>query len=287
MDTPQDDPTYLVGRSEEETQRLLRQGQLYGPLTRRLLVDAGVGQGMRVLDVGSGAGDVALLAAELVGPTGAVVGIDTDAAILEVARRRVRAVGWANTTFVEGDVRTAAGLGTFDAVVGRFILFWVRDQVEVLRACAARLRPGGALVFQEHDVLDPTWYRAYPPSRASAPHDRWGAHVLQQQGIDPAMANKLYGAYLEAGLPDPQLRYEAPLGGGPDWVGYEARADHARRLAPRIVEAGLATEAELATETLADRMREELVEQRGVLRCIPVVGIWARQPGPLPATASA
>ncbi len=278
MGTPRDDPAYLMGRTDAETQRLLRQAQLYGPTTRRLLVDAGVGQGMRVLDVGSGAGDVALLVAELVGPTGAVVGIDTNAAILEVARHRVEAVGWANVTFVEGDVRMAAGEELFDAVVGRFILFWVRDPVAVLRACVARLRPGGPLVFQELDVLDPLWYRTYPSSRASELHDRWAPHVIQQQGLDPAIGYRLYGDYLEAGLPDPQMRYEAPLGGGPDWVGYEARADHASRLAPRIVEAGLATEAELDTETLADRMREEIVAQRGVLRCMPVVGIWARRP---------
>ena len=286
MGTPREDPAYLMGRTDAETQRLLRQAQLYGPITRRLLVDAGVGQGMRVLDVGSGAGDVALLVAELVGPTGAVVGIDTNAAILEVARHRVEAAGWANVTFVEGDVRTAAGEELFDAVVGRFVLFWVRDPVAVLRACIARLRPGGPLVFQEHDVLDPAWYRAYPTSRASEPHDEWGGHVLQQQGVDLATAYRLYGDYLEAGLSDPQMRYEAPIGGGPGWVGYEARADHARRLAPLIVEAGLATAAELDTETLADRLRAELVEQRGVLRCIPAVGIWARRPGALGADST-
>ena len=285
MGTPRDDPTYVVGRSDAETRRLVRQAQLYAPLTRRLLVDAGVGQGMRVLDVGSGAGDVALLAAELVGPTGAVVGIDTDAAILEVARRRAEAVGWGNVTFVAGDVRDAALLGAFDAVVGRFVLFWVRDPAEVLRACAVRLRPGGPLVFQEHDVLDPAWYRAFPPSQASAPHDAWGSRILRDQGVDLAIAYRLYGAYVEAGLPDPQMRYEAPIGGGPDWVGYEARADHARRLAPLIAAAGLATEAELATETLAERLRAELVAQRGVLRCIPVVGIWARRPAPPAAVA--
>jgi hypothetical protein len=100
------------------------------------------------------------------------------------------------------------------------------------------------------------------------------------------MANKLYGAYLEAGLPDPQLRYEAPLGGGPAWVGYEARADHARRIAPRIIEAGLATEEELDTETLAERLRDELVAQRGVLRAMPVVGIWARRPSTTDGRAS-
>ena len=61
MVTTQQDPLYLMGRSDHETARLQRQEQLYGPLTRRLFNEAGVGAGMRVLDVGSGAGDVALL----------------------------------------------------------------------------------------------------------------------------------------------------------------------------------------------------------------------------------
>src|SRR5919199_409878 len=81
-----EDPSYIVGRTEHETQRLHRQGQLYGPLTRRLFMVAGIGPGMRVLDVGSGAGDVSLLLADLVGAAGTVVGIDTNATILEVAR---------------------------------------------------------------------------------------------------------------------------------------------------------------------------------------------------------
>ena len=70
MVTTQQDPLYLMGRSDHETARLQRQAQLYAPLTRRLFSEAGVGAGMRVLDVGTGAGDVALLAAELVGPIG-------------------------------------------------------------------------------------------------------------------------------------------------------------------------------------------------------------------------
>ncbi len=58
-------PPYLMGRSEGENRRLIHQAQLYNPLTRRFLIEAGIGSGMRVLDVGSGAGDVALLLAEL------------------------------------------------------------------------------------------------------------------------------------------------------------------------------------------------------------------------------
>ena len=68
-----------MGRSREETDRLIRQSQLYDDLTRRFLKKAGLGNGMRVLDIGSGAGDVALTAAELVGPEGQVVGVDVNA----------------------------------------------------------------------------------------------------------------------------------------------------------------------------------------------------------------
>jgi SAM-dependent methyltransferase len=86
--------SYALGRSEAETRRLIVQHQLYGPFTRQFLTAAGVTAGMKVLDVGSGAGDVALLLAELAGPQGQVVGVDTNAEILDTGRARVEAAGW-------------------------------------------------------------------------------------------------------------------------------------------------------------------------------------------------
>jgi hypothetical protein len=61
---------YALGRSDAETRRLILQHQLYGPFTRQFLTAAGITAGMKVLDVGSGAGDVALLLADLAGPAG-------------------------------------------------------------------------------------------------------------------------------------------------------------------------------------------------------------------------
>ena len=85
--------TYAMGRSAKETERLIRQGRFRHASTRRLFEDAGLTTGMRILDVGSGAGDVALLTAELVGPTGAVVGLDRNPAILATAAARAEAAG--------------------------------------------------------------------------------------------------------------------------------------------------------------------------------------------------
>jgi 2-polyprenyl-3-methyl-5-hydroxy-6-metoxy-1,4-benzoquinol methylase len=83
-----DGPTYPLTRSAGEYERLRRQAGFLGGTTDRLFRAAGIESGMRVLDVGCGAGDVALLAAGLVGSGGEVVGVDTDRSALEVARGR-------------------------------------------------------------------------------------------------------------------------------------------------------------------------------------------------------
>ncbi len=64
---------YALGSTDAEHERLIRQAPRLGPLTERSFREAGIGPGQRVLDLGSGVGDVAMLAARLVGPSGEVV----------------------------------------------------------------------------------------------------------------------------------------------------------------------------------------------------------------------
>ena len=59
-----------LGHTEYELERLARQARLVDPITRRFFVAAGIAEGMRVLDVGSGAGHTAMLLADIVGPSG-------------------------------------------------------------------------------------------------------------------------------------------------------------------------------------------------------------------------
>lgn len=74
MSSPDDrtDPAhaYELGHSDRELERLSAQGRLLDPITRRIFLEAGIVPGMRVLDGGSGAGDLAFRAAEIVGPRG-------------------------------------------------------------------------------------------------------------------------------------------------------------------------------------------------------------------------
>jgi 2-polyprenyl-3-methyl-5-hydroxy-6-metoxy-1,4-benzoquinol methylase len=77
---------YALGHSEREIDRLIAQARFIEPITRRFFVEAGIAPGMTILDVGCGVGDVAFLAAELVGPSGAVVGIDRAPQAITIAR---------------------------------------------------------------------------------------------------------------------------------------------------------------------------------------------------------
>ena len=80
---------YALGSTDAEHERLIRQAARFAPVTERLFCEAGIGPGQRVLDLGSGVGDVAMLVSRLVGPTGEVVGIERDASSIARAKARV------------------------------------------------------------------------------------------------------------------------------------------------------------------------------------------------------
>jgi SAM-dependent methyltransferase len=151
---------YVLGHTEYELERLARQARLVDPITRRFFMAAGIAEGMRVLDVGSGAGHTAMLLADIVGPSGEIVGVDLSKLAIEAAKRRVAAAGVTNITFQQGDPATMA-LGQFDAVAGRYVLMFIPDPVVVLAKLRTLVRPGGPIVFHE-----PDWdgVRCNPPS---------------------------------------------------------------------------------------------------------------------------
>jgi ubiquinone/menaquinone biosynthesis C-methylase UbiE len=136
--------TYVLGHSDRELERLRRQAQLIDPITLQFLTEAGIANGMRVLDVGSGAGDVAFLAANLVGRAGQVVGVDRSAAALSRARTRAEERSLVNVTFRESELSAIAFDQRFDAAIGRYVLCFQADPVSLVRSIANLVRPGGS-----------------------------------------------------------------------------------------------------------------------------------------------
>jgi ubiquinone/menaquinone biosynthesis C-methylase UbiE len=268
--------TYTLGRGAGETRRLMLQHQIYGPITRRLFEAAGIGAGMRVLDIGSGAGDVSLLLADLVGPRGHVTGVDLNGEILQTARERVRAASWQNVEFHAGDATNLPLEHEYDAIVGRWVLMHTADPVSLLRSLAVRLRPGGIIAFQESDFSYPP--AQFPPSELFDQVREWGIPRVEQAAGGPRMqmGTRLFSTYLEAGLPAPELRLEAPIGGGADWPGYQYVAETLRSLMPFLERTTGLDPDDVQIDTLADRMRDDAVSGARVQLLPIVVGAWAR-----------
>jgi SAM-dependent methyltransferase len=86
---------YEFGSGEDELARLEAQGGALAPATRMIFAAAGIQAGMRVLDLGCGAGDVTFVAASLAGPEGHVTGIDRSPDALARARLRAERPGTA------------------------------------------------------------------------------------------------------------------------------------------------------------------------------------------------
>jgi SAM-dependent methyltransferase len=270
-------PTYMMGRSEAETRRLISQARLYGTFTRRLLEDAGVERGMRVLDLGSGAGDVALLAAGLVGPIGSVVGVDQDPEILKIASARAEASGLTNVSFYAGDFREGVPGGGFDAIVGRLVLLYVPDPAAALRPLVERLEPGGVVAFGEFNFT-PESVIALPSTPLLQKVWGWMQAVVRGAGLDPATGYHLRTTFLEAGLPEPEMNLCSPVGGGPDFAGYDYAAETLGSMLPLILKFDIATEEEVGIDTLAERLRAETLASNGVAKTPDLVGAWARKP---------
>src|SRR5215472_6369362 len=155
METPPGQQSfYALGHSEQELQRLTRQGQAFEPFTRQLFQEAGISRGMRVLDVGCGSGDVSFLAADFVGPGGQVVGVDRERKAVDWAGARARSRGIRNVNFVEGDPAEMQFDQKFDAIVGRLVLMYYPDPVGAVRKLIRHVRPEGLIVFQEIDLAN-------------------------------------------------------------------------------------------------------------------------------------
>jgi ubiquinone/menaquinone biosynthesis C-methylase UbiE len=257
-----------------EHERLIRQAARVAPHTERLFRDAGIGAGHRVLDLGSGVGDVSMLLARLVGPSGEVVGIERDAQSIERANARVTQAGLRNVRFTQADASQVADDRLFDAAVGRFILMFLPDPTSALRSLTRLVRPDGVVAFQE-----PTWI----PLLASSAHLLLWSSLLGsihetflRSGVDPEMGPRLYSIFQRVGLPAPEMIMETPLGNDEALTGI--LCDLIVSLRPLAQQHKVSLEALGDLDTLPARIHAEVTASNTLVSFVPLVGIWARKP---------
>jgi ubiquinone/menaquinone biosynthesis C-methylase UbiE len=266
--------SYVLSSIETEHLRLVRQARLLEPLMERLFQEAGIGHGMRVLDLGCGMGDVAMLAARLVGPSGRVVAVDRDHIVLANASQRAKAAGFENIKFLQSDVADLPPSQPFDAAVGRFILAFVPDPVAVLKALCTLVRSGGVLAFQEVSLANTLAQTAHLPLHKEVwllIHD-----TLARGGARTNNELFLYRDFQAAGLPSPTLRNELLLGDTPEIRSY--LVDLLSAMWPRVGEHQAARDKLGDLSTLAARLGDELDASNSFAACPGVVSAFSRRP---------
>jgi ubiquinone/menaquinone biosynthesis C-methylase UbiE len=278
MTTDPPERPYVLGHSPRELDRLDLQGEFYRDITERTLIQAGLRPGMHVLDMGCGTGDVSILCAEMIGPTGVVVGVDREEAAVLSGRARALERRAHNVTLEVGEVGPEFAEASFDALVGRFVLMHQPDPAATLSEAARCVRPGGLVIFMESHMAGLLSGHSTPLSPFYDRIIRWKCDVVQAAGADLEAGLRLRRTFLDAGLPEPTVRFEARIDGGTDSPAYEYMEESVRSMAPMAERYGVTGLDAQEIGTLADRLRAEAIETGGALVSWPLVSAWCRVP---------
>jgi SAM-dependent methyltransferase len=147
--------------------------------------------------VGCGGGDVSRELARIAGPQGRVVGVDLDAAKLELARAEAREQGLDQLEFREGDACGALGRAEFDVVYSRFVLTHLSDPRRCLERMLEAVRPGGLLIVED---IDFSGYFSYPQHAALLRYVHLYGAAVRARGGDPEIGLRLPLLFSDAGL---------------------------------------------------------------------------------------
>jgi ubiquinone/menaquinone biosynthesis C-methylase UbiE len=199
---------YVIRGGRAGYERLQLLARVHWPATRALCARAGVGTGMRGIDLGCGGGEVTFELAQLVGPDGAVIGVDMDEVKLALAREAAAERGIANVEFRVQNVNDWDEPTTYDLVYSRFLLQHLSHPAELLRRMWAGVRPGGVLIVEDADF---DGWCCHPPSEGFAFFPRTYSQVIARSGGDHTAGRKLYRYCLDAGISEPHVDLVNPV----------------------------------------------------------------------------
>ncbi|MBB5058117.1 ubiquinone/menaquinone biosynthesis C-methylase UbiE [Granulicella aggregans] len=267
---------YVFGQSIFEQERLLFQGRFLRPYTEHYFRAAGLSVGMRVLDVGCGVGDVAFLAADIVGPGGRVTCIDRDSMSIKRAQERASQQGCSSwVEFQTSTLDEFASEEKYDALIGRYILLYLPDPAATLRHLIRFLNRGAIVAF--HDVDIPIEQPSYPPCPLFDQLYSLVTQAFLKSGAKPDFGRRLGGTFLQAGLPFPTIESNGIVGGGRASYVYGWLANSMISIAPLLHRLGLTPPEGIALDAnLAGLLEKEAVETGSQLLATVQYGAWAR-----------
>jgi SAM-dependent methyltransferase len=198
---------YAIRGGNEGKERLDVLARVLLPTTMELLDRVGLIPGMKCLDVGCGGGHVTILMARVVGPEGRVIGTDTDAKILALAREDAKTAKAANVEFQQQDACACLWHNGFDVTYARFLLSHLNEPGNCLAAMVEACLPGGTIIIEDTDFAGSF---CYPPCAAYERYKELYQELLQRRDGDANIGIKLPALLRRAGIQDVELNVIQP-----------------------------------------------------------------------------
>jgi SAM-dependent methyltransferase len=264
---------YLLGYRDAEQDRLQRQALELAEDSAWLFTQVGLAPGQSVIEIGCGPQGCLELLADLVGPTGRVIGVERSEDAVFRAQKHIAARGLTNVEVRHGDGRhTELDRGAFDLVTSRLVLVNVPQPEELVVEAVALAKPGGTVAYHEAvwpvHTYDPpleAWDRLYGIVQAYADLNRIDlfvgrrvARLLREHGLVDVGANAITHLY--------------PIGHGRRMLAL----DFVENLSGRFVEQDLVDADELTV--LKGALKRHLDDpETFVISCL-YVQAWGRKP---------
>jgi 2-polyprenyl-3-methyl-5-hydroxy-6-metoxy-1,4-benzoquinol methylase len=260
---------YILATGGKDVKRLRLLHEVYGPGTEALFRRVGLRDGLRVVEVGCGSGNIACWVAEQIAPHGSVVAIDVAPGQIEQARRQAKRRNLRNIEFQVADAYSPRlAEGSFDLAYCRLVLIHLTRPAQALAAMRALVRPGGLVVCEEMDL---GCWLCDPPAAAMTSFFALNAALGERRGENYSLGASLHRLFREAGFARPEVGANFALA---------LRGEEKRLLgmtfaefAPELVREGLASQAE-ADQVAAGLMT--LADDETTLFGFPLIAqVWA------------
>jgi SAM-dependent methyltransferase len=261
---------YALATGAAAVRRLHALHDIYSPVGRHSLLEAGLRHGMHIADVGCGVGVGTRMLAEMTGPCGSVSGIDADRLQLAEARAWCDSAGVSNVSFVQADAsNTGLPRGSFDLVYCRFLLMHLTDPMQCLREMRDLLRPGGIIVVEDGDLASAT---SIPRTAVDAFADLF-CRFGQRRGLDYSIARSLYHKVIHTGFTGVNVKIHQPaITYGRNRFFLKWSVEEA---APRFVAAGITT-SERLHRTLCE-MHDAIADPNVLILAPQMFVVWGRK----------
>ncbi|TMV51623.1 methyltransferase domain-containing protein [Paenibacillus mesophilus] len=231
-------------------------------------------EGMTVLDVGCGTGAITGGITEIVGPTGRVVGIDSNPALIEKAKQSFG--GTKGLEFVVGDIFNLPYRDEFDIVTSARVLQWLSNPSEALTVLKASAKPGGLILILDYNHEKINWVPEPPVSMKSfySAFLKWRSDA----GMDNAIADHLPSLFEKVGINEIKITSQHEKVNRED-VGFHSGisiwADVSASRGIQMVKDGYITENERAA---AEQEYREWIQDAALSQTLYLLAVEGRKP---------